>query len=72
MNTNRSLKSQYPPQSKHSIYEATLPSMAVDNSELILGSIIERVSDSWDLYLTTFMISHSMLDPVISGTVTFI
>jgi Glycosyltransferase family 92 len=45
-----------------------LPSLADDNSELVLGSIIERVSESWDLYLTTFMVTHFMLEPIELGT----
>jgi hypothetical protein len=42
--------------------KAQLPSFASDHSEFVLGSIIER-SMSWDLFLTTFMLCHFMLDP---------
>ena len=47
----------------------TLPSFASDESELILGAMIERVSDSWQLYLTTFMLCHHMLVPNAQKTV---
>lgn len=46
----------------------TFPSFSFDKSELILGSIIERVSESWTLYLTTFMVSHQLLVPNPVGT----
>ena len=38
-----------------------LPQLAKDFSEFFVASMIERVSDSFSLYLTTFMISHAML-----------
>ena len=40
---------------------ATLPAHANDLSEFFLASMIERVSDSWDLYVTTFLLQHDML-----------
>ena len=42
---------------------SSLPSLASDKSEFFLGSIIERVADSWDLWLTTFLLSHEMMFP---------
>jgi hypothetical protein len=32
-----------------------------DYSEYALGAIIERVSDSYDLYLTTFLVCHLLM-----------
>lgn len=40
-----------------------LPSISNDESELVLGSIIERVSMSTDLYVSTFLLSRSVIDP---------
>lgn len=39
----------------------SLPAFAVDKSELFLGSMIERESDSWTLHLTTFLLCHNMI-----------
>lgn len=39
-----------------------LPSFAIDETEFILGSIIERSSQCMDLFATTFMLCHYMLD----------
>ena len=39
----------------------TLPAFANDHSELFLASMIERQADSWDLHLTTFLMSHSVM-----------
>lgn len=53
----------------------TLPNFASDYSDYALGGLIERVADSFDLWLTTFFINHNMLIPGItesSGTVTSI
>ena len=46
-----------------SLEESTLPSFALDESEFAIGSIIERSGKSWNLYLTTFMLCHSILEP---------
>ena len=43
--------------------EIKLPNFTVDFSEYALGAMIERVSDSYDLYATIFFISHSLLEP---------
>ena len=40
---------------------ASLPAHANDLSEFFLASMIERVPDSWDLYVTTFLLQHDML-----------
>ena len=40
----------------------TFPVFAADKSELFLSAMIERVDDSWDLYLTTFMMNHNTLN----------
>lgn len=40
-----------------------LPSVSIDQSELILSSMIERTADSWLLHLTTFFLSRAMIDP---------
>jgi hypothetical protein len=39
---------------------SSLPRFADDNSEYALGAIIERVSDSFDLFTTVFLLSHSI------------
>ena len=39
----------------------SLPAFAVDKSELFLGSMIERESDSWTLHVTTFLLCHSVI-----------
>ena len=45
----------------------TLPSFSVDEGDFALGAVIERVYDSWDLYLDTFFIGHHMLAPLINN-----
>ena len=40
-----------------------LPTFASDESEYLLGSIIERSALSSNLYLTTFLLSHNVLVP---------
>ena len=40
-----------------------LPSFATDESEYVISSLIERSSLSSQLYLTTFMLSHHILEP---------
>jgi len=42
---------------------ASLPAHAHDHSEFFLASLIERTADSWDLHLTTFLLSHDMVLP---------
>jgi hypothetical protein len=42
---------------------ATLPAFTHDKSDLLLASMIERESDSYNLYLTTFFLSHQMIRP---------
>jgi hypothetical protein len=46
-------------------YESTvkLPNFAVDYSDYALGAMIERVTDSFDLYATVFFLCHSILTP---------
>jgi hypothetical protein len=41
-----------------------LPNFAADFSEFVLSAMIERKSQSYDLFLTMFMLGHSILDPV--------
>jgi hypothetical protein len=48
--------------------EISLPNFAKDYSEFLLGAMIERVSDSWDLYLTSFFLCHWLLEPKIGGS----
>ena len=45
--------------------EVTLPNFAYDYSDFILSSMIERVSDSYELYLTTFFMCHLLVEPKI-------
>ena len=45
-----------------------LPSFAADETEFLLNSMIERSAQSTDLYLTTFMLCHYVLRPVMSNT----
>ena len=40
-----------------------LPKFATDFSEFAFSSLIEREFDSFDLHVTTFLMSHLMLDP---------
>jgi hypothetical protein len=42
---------------------STLPAFTHDKSDLLLASMIERESDSFNLYLTTFFLSHQMIRP---------
>eukprot|EP01041_Mallomonas_annulata_P012905 gene12905-27224_t len=44
--------------------ETNLPSFSSDNTEVILGAVIERAFDNHQLYLTSFLLSHFMLSPV--------
>ena len=46
----------------------TLPNFARDFTEFALSALIERVSDSFDLYLTTFFICHVLLEPKLGGS----
>lgn len=46
----------------YQLEKTTLPSFANDETEFIIGSIIERSSQSFDLFATTFMLCHYMLD----------
>jgi hypothetical protein len=42
----------------------SLPAFASDYSEVLLSSLIERKHSSWDLHLTSFLMSHSLVsDP---------
>ncbi|CAE7527758.1 unnamed protein product, partial [Symbiodinium microadriaticum] len=41
--------------------EGQLPYFAIDHSDVILGSIIERTHESHDLHLVTFFIAHEQL-----------
>ena len=43
--------------------EVQLPNFSVDFTEYALGGMIERVSDSYDLYATVFFLSQSLLEP---------
>lgn len=45
-----------------------LPSFAADETEFLLNSMIERSAQSTDLYLTTFLLCHYVLRPVLSNT----
>lgn len=40
----------------------SLPSFSTDMSELFLAAMIEREDDSWDLHLTNFLVSHSIIE----------
>ena len=40
-----------------------LPAFTKDKSEMLLASMIEREADSWDLYVTTFLLCHEVLKP---------
>jgi hypothetical protein len=46
----------------YELEKTKLPSFANDETEFIVGSIIERSSQSMDLFATTFMLCHYMLD----------
>ena len=43
--------------------EVHLPNFSVDFKEYALGAMIERVSDSYDLYATVFFLCHTLLEP---------
>jgi hypothetical protein len=43
--------------------EVRLPNFAVDFSDYVLGAMIERTSDSFDLYATVFMLCHEIVLP---------
>jgi len=49
-------------------FSTKLPHFAHDRSELFLASVIERESDSFNLFLTTFLLSHPMIEPKEDGT----
>lgn len=42
---------------------AALPSFSTDKSEMFLASMIEREADSWNLHLTTFLMTPNMTKP---------
>ena len=44
-------------------HEVELPNFSIDLTEYALGGMIERVSDSYDLYATVFFLSQSLLEP---------
>ena len=44
-------------------YEVDLPNFAVDYSDYAMGAMIERVSDSYDLYTTVFFLCHTLFEP---------
>ena len=50
---------------RDAVKEVTLPNFAYDYSDFILSSMIERVSDSYELYLTTFFMCHLLVEPKI-------
>jgi hypothetical protein len=39
---------------------AALPAFSIDKSELFLASMVEREDDTWNLYLTTFLLNRRM------------
>jgi len=43
--------------------EVDLPNFTVNFTDYALGAVIERESDSYNLYLTTFFICHGLLEP---------
>jgi hypothetical protein len=48
--------------------KTVLPTFAADETEFFLNSMIERSAQSTDLFLTTFMLCHHVLRPVMSNT----
>jgi hypothetical protein len=48
--------------------KSVLPTFAADETEFFLNSLIERSAQSTDLFLTTFMLCHHVLRPVMSNT----
>ena len=51
----------------YTLQKTELPSFASDESEYILSSMIERSSSSANLYLTTFMLCHHILEPSVDS-----
>ena len=51
----------YNPQDAKNKVLTSLPAFAVDKSDLFLGSMIERESDSWSLHLTTFLLNQNKI-----------
>jgi hypothetical protein len=49
-------------------YEVKLPNFAVDYTDYALGAMIERVSDSFELYTTIFFLCHTLLEPKIGSS----
>ena len=43
--------------------EVKLPNFSIDFTEYAIGGMIERVSDSYDLYATVFFLCHTLLEP---------
>ena len=43
--------------------EVRLPNFVIDYSDYAIGAMIERVSDSFDLYATVFFLCHTILTP---------
>ena len=54
-------KAAYKPQDAKNKALTSLPAFAVDKSDLFLGSMIERESDSWSLHLTTFLLNQNKI-----------
>ena len=52
---------------EYALQKTELPSFATDESEYILSSMIERSSSSANLFLTTFMLCHHILEPSIDS-----
>lgn len=48
--------------------EVELPNFSVDYSDYALGAMIERVSDSYDLFATVFFLCHTLLEPKVGLT----
>lgn len=55
-------KSWYSQMIRHEVVESDLPAWAADYSDMFMGSIIERESETLNLYLTTFLLSHSIME----------
>ena len=51
-----------------------LPALASDSTDYAIGALIERVPDSFELFLTTFFLSRYMLEPseLLSGIIFYI
>ena len=54
-------KAAYKPHDAKNKVLTSLPAFAVDKSDLFLGSMIERESDSWSLHLTTFLLNQNKI-----------